>query len=69
MSNREGGFGRFDMLIQEPEKGDARAIVMEVKVAQEALGQLENRLYHRAVASHVKYLTECGIAFGGKRFM
>jgi hypothetical protein len=77
LSNREGGLGRYDMLIEQTEKmRDAKAILIEFKVAkqennigmvtQAALEQVENRLYRVAVSNHVQYLIELGIAFEGK---
>ncbi|AWN82281.1 AAA family ATPase [Candidatus Cardinium hertigii] len=75
-SNRESGFGRYDVLIIP--KKDSKAILLEFKYlrkeeelengAKVALDQIRGRAYHTELLqhTHVQEVVEIGIAFSGK---
>ena len=76
-SNRESGYGRFDLAIF-PKEADKAGVIMEFKVAaseneleeksQEALQQIENREYVAEFQKRgVKEIWKYGIAFCGKK--
>lgn len=76
-SNRESGYGRFDLAIFPKEKGKA-GVLMEFKAAEkeedlpkkaeEALRQIREKAYDAAfTARGVKKVWKYGIAFSGKR--
>lgn len=76
-SNRESGWGRYDVLLI-PKKQGSKAILLEFKqvrkeeelesVAKLALDQIQAQAYHTEILQypHVKEVIECGIAFSGK---
>jgi hypothetical protein len=73
-SNREGGLGRNDAIIER----EREAVIMEYKVrnqrdtktgeerAKEALSQIEDKKYHFGISNEVQQLVDVGIAFQGK---
>lgn len=76
-SNRESGYGRFDLAIFPKEKGKS-GVVMEFKVAssekelpvkaREAWQQIEEKAYTAAfIQRDVKDVWKYGIAFCGKK--
>lgn len=76
-SNRESGFGRYDLLLI-PKKERAKALLLEFKqvgkeetlenVSKLALGQIQAQAYHTELLQypHVQEVIEVGIAFSGK---
>ncbi|RHZ86569.1 hypothetical protein Glove_49g29 [Diversispora epigaea] len=76
-SNREDGFGRYDVKIVPKPGVDETAIIIEFKVvrdkkdlhdmAQEGLLQIEEKRYRVGLEENVKRLLEIGIAFEGKK--
>ena len=82
-SNRESGFGRYDVLM-EPRKEEDPAVIMEFKVrdpeteasledaADAALWQIEKHRYAAALESRGilrERIREYGFAFEGKRVL
>lgn len=82
-SNRESGFGRYDVIL-EPKKPEDKAIIMEFKVqdttdeknlsetAQAALQQIEERKYETVLTSKgipSDKIRKYGFAFCGKKFL
>ena len=76
-SNRESGYGRFDLAIFPKDKANA-GVLMEFKVAEteahlgkkaeEALEQIEKRQYNTEFSKRgVKVVWKYGIAFCGKQ--
>lgn len=76
-SNRESGFGRYDLMMI-PKRADQRAVIFEFKsadstdalehVAQNALDQIEAKDYRAELyAQGFQAITELGIAFYGKQ--
>ena len=76
LSNRESGYGRFDVAII-PQVHTLTGVIMEFKVAKdipsleqkatEALQQIEQKKYDVEFATrHVKHIWKYGIAFCGK---
>lgn len=79
-SNRESGYGRFDIIII-PKDTEKLGVIIEVKsktnaidsdlkkAAMEAVEQIDKKQY-RAILSqqHIKNCLKIGIAFSGKRF-
>ncbi|RUS27848.1 hypothetical protein BC938DRAFT_482649 [Jimgerdemannia flammicorona] len=75
-SNREGGLGRYDALIESLR--DRKAALMEYKIrknthkptieakAEEGLTQIERKRYRSEVSDEIEQLVELGIAFQGK---
>ncbi|CAG8854861.1 34162_t:CDS:1, partial [Gigaspora margarita] len=76
-SNREAGFGRYDVKIIPKPGVNETAIIIEFKVvrdkkslydmAQEGLLQIEEKQYRVGLEENVKKLLEIGIAFEGKK--
>ncbi|WP_342264970.1 AAA family ATPase [Cardinium endosymbiont of Philonthus spinipes] len=76
-SNRESGFGRYDVLLI-PKQTGSKALLLEFKhlrkeeelenVAKVALKQIQDQSYHTELLQHphVKEVVEVGIAFSGK---
>ncbi len=81
-SNRESGFGRYDVLM-EPKNGTDNAVIMEFKVkdseegtlketAEAALGQIEERKYGTVLESRgiaPERIRKYGFAFEGKEVL
>ena len=76
-SNRESGYGRFDLAIY-PAKGQDTGVIMEFKVAdseisleekaREALAQIEEKDYIAEFAQRgVRSVWQYGISFWGKK--
>ena len=77
LSNRESGYGRFDIAIF-PEDGNKNAVIMEFKVAgdeselsqkaKEALSQIESKKYMTDLnKENIDQIWKYGIAFCGKK--
>ncbi|TSJ81441.1 MAG: ATP-binding protein [Candidatus Cardinium sp.] len=76
-SNRESGFGRYDLLLI-PKKESAKALLLEFKQVRKeeeletasklALDQIQAQAYHTELLQypHVQEVIEVGIAFSGK---
>ncbi|TSJ80540.1 MAG: ATP-binding protein [Candidatus Cardinium sp.] len=76
-SNRESGFGRYDLLLIPKQEG-LKALLLEFKQVRKeeelenasklALAQIEEQAYHTELLQypHVKEVIGCGIAFSGK---
>ncbi|UWW96806.1 MAG: ATP-binding protein [Candidatus Cardinium sp.] len=76
-SNRESGFGRYDLLLV-PKKEGLKALLLEFKQVRKeeelegasklALDQIQTQAYHTEILQypHVKEVIACGIAFSGK---
>ncbi|RHZ77895.1 hypothetical protein Glove_169g63 [Diversispora epigaea] len=77
LSNRESGYGRYDIAIFSESGGYEMAIIIEFKVvkknknlvdmAREGLDQIEEKQYRAGLHKDTKKLLEIGIAFEGKK--
>ena len=78
-SNRESGFGRYDLLLRPRNSGD-RGIIMEFKAAETpevmdtALDAAEKQMWERAYGAELEHVgvrlrLEIAVALCGKRVM
>jgi hypothetical protein len=77
-SNRESGFGRYDLLLIPKSATNSISVLLEFKHAKKAetleaaatsaLNQIQSRAYHTELLQHphIRKVVEVGIAFSGK---
>ena len=83
-SNRESGFGRYDVMLEPKNRNEGRAFILEFKVfnkrkessledtVQEALRQIEEKQYEAALAEKGiprERIRKYGFAFEGKKVL